>query len=415
MKLGRVLGLLLLGLSLLWTACGGGPGMCSEGAGTGTGQNGGSGSGASSGGPGDNVCGTSTGGGGNNGGGGGGGASSASALVYYTSESSNTIQAAGLTGSVLASLSTTTPTPPVNAQMTFVNQKYLYAALGNAVEGFSLDRTTGVLTNVLGNLASYPAHGDLVTADPLGRFLFVSGTTTTINAFQINATTGTLTAAPGSPVTTRLLQIQELTVDASGSFLYASDGNTLIAIYSINPSTGALTEVTGSPVFLGVACIQADPAAEFLLATATCLGLGDPHMHVFSINTSTGLLTEISASPFATTASVFNFAVSPSGQFVYTFGYAAGSSSTVDPMEGFQMDPTTGALTAISGSPFASLPTVVNCFFDQSGALMLCSDTLRGSNLYVFAVDPKTGKPGLQATLPINTTNPIDFMYAITD
>jgi 6-phosphogluconolactonase (cycloisomerase 2 family) len=212
-----------------------------------------------------------------------------------------------------------------------------------------------------------------------------------------------------------LLQIEQLTADASGKFLYVSDGNTLTAIYSIDQSTGALTEVTGSPRYLGVACIQASPGSEFLLGIPSCLGLGDAHMHVFSIDTTTGIPTEVSGSPFPTTASVFNFAISPLGQSVYTFGYATGGSTTVAAMEGYQMDSATGKLTPISGSPFTSVPTEVNCFFDQSGATMLCSDTLRVSSFYALAVDSKTGVPSVQATLPTNTSNPVDFMYAITD
>jgi hypothetical protein len=79
------------------------------------------------------------------------------------------------------------------------------------------------------------------------------------------------------------------------------------------------------------------------------------------------------------------------------------------------MDASTGSLSAMFGSPFISLPTVVNCFFDQSGAYMLCGDTLRVANFYVVAVDPKAGTPSLQATFPPNSANPIDVMYAITD
>jgi hypothetical protein len=298
--------------------------------------------------------------------------------------------------------------------MIFVNQKFLYATLGSGVEAFTLDRATGALTNVLGNLGSYPAQGNLVAADPQGRFLFVSGPGSSIDVFGINSVTGTLTAVASSPFTTSLSQVEQLTVDQSGTFLYASDGNTRTAILSIDPSTGALAQVAGSPLSLGVACIQASPGGEFLLGISTCFGLGTRNMHVFAINTATGIPTEISGSPFSTAASVFNFAISSTGHFVYTFGNVAGSS-VVAPLEGFEIDATTGALTAIPGSPFTSLPSVVNCFFDQSGSTMLCSDTLTVANFFAFAIDPKTGTPSVEATLPPSTTNPIHLMYAITD
>jgi len=405
MKLGRAFAALVVASILIWSACGE-PGRCSGGIGRGVGLTGGSSSGPSSSGPGDNVCGVSN--------RGQGGSTNFSALVYYSAENSGTIQAAGLSGSTLVPLALTTPTQSIDARMIFVNQKFLYATLGSGVEAFTLDRTTGALTNVLGNLGSFPAQGNILTADPQGRFLFVSGPGSSIDVFGINSATGALTAAASSPFPTRLSQIEQLTVDRSGNFLYASDGRTTTAILSIDPSTGALAQVPGSPLSLGVACIQASPGGEFLLGISTCFGLGTPNLHVFAINTTTGIPAEISGSPFPTAASLFNFVISSTGNFVYTFGNVAGSS-TVAPLEGFDIDATTGALAAVPGSPLASLPTVVNCFFDQSGATMLCSDTLTVGNFFAFAVDPKTGTPSLEATLPLSTTNPIHLMYAITD
>ena len=66
----------------------------------------------------------------------------------------------------------------------------------------------------------------------------------------------------------------------------------------------------------------------------------------YTINPSTGALTAIAGSPFAAGFAPFSVAVDPSGRFAYVANVNSGNVS------GYTIDPTTGALTAIMGSPF---------------------------------------------------------------
>ena len=67
-----------------------------------------------------------------------------------------------------------------------------------------------------------------------------------------------------------------------------------------------------------------------------------------------------------------NLRIHPSSQFVYAFGVDNSSASAAT--EGFTIDPTSGALTPLAGSPFTSLPIVGDCKWDQGGGEAFCAD-----------------------------------------
>jgi hypothetical protein len=367
-------------------------------------------------------------GGGITGGGGSGtiSAGTANALVYFMNGTS--IQGAGIGGSTFAPLTGYTP-PTIStgfADNMLVTKKYVYVPMGNStVEGFSISRTTGALTAIPGSpftVTGAVGTTDGAWSDPQGRFLFVgSEGSGDIWVFQINATTGALTETAGSPFTSANLSSSVLlssadimTVDASGKFLYVGQlsPSSGVAAFSIDQTTGALTPILGSPFSLGVAQIRASLTGEFLLGVAQIQDAGsaiDPHIHVFSINPVSGVPFEVSGSPFATTSAPFELAISPNGKFVYTFGTSP-STSTVGAIEGFQMS-ASGALTKLSGSPFASLPTSSGCLFDQAGADLVCTDTISGGKLFVLGASSSNGALTNVATFA--TTG--GFPFGVTD
>ena len=397
--------LCLLALSALLTSgCNGCPSSAS---GSGTGSSPGSGS----------VQGTST-CGSTGGGGGGGGGTTFAALLYYIGAGGVDIQAASLTTTgVFASLSPftnpTLPGSPVNS-MVVVNQQYLYVPIGglSQVMGFSINPTSGALTTVSGSPFPAQAADDTVTTDPAGRFLFVGGRfSSAISAYQINPTTGGLTAAPGSPFQSFDVAFSSsLTVDAGGQFLYVGQtfATNPVAVFSIDQTTGALKEIAGSPFPLGVAVLQADPKAEFLLGIADGTGAsGDAHIHAFSINTTTGVPTAVIGSPFPTVNVPFALTIHPTGNFVYPS--VADSTDTVTTLEGYQLNSSTGALTALPGSPFTSLPSLSNCQFDPSGVYAFCVPL---SGFSVLTTNTSTG--ALSNVVP-DLSTPNNLPFAVTD
>src|SRR6266699_620559 len=82
-----------------------------------------------------------------------------------------------------------------------------------------------------------------------GQFL-VTANRGSVAAYVIDASTGALSYAPGSPFNTSSLQVAPfmLALDATGTFLYVSDtGNNGIPGFTVDGTTGALTLINGSP------------------------------------------------------------------------------------------------------------------------------------------------------------------------
>jgi hypothetical protein len=296
----------------------------------------------------------------------------------------------------------TSVTPPALAggvidDMTSVSGKYVYLPFGdiNGVQALALNHATGALTNIMGSpflLTPTGATADTAVADPAGKFLFVGAEGTgSITSFQINSD-GSLTQAPFSPFTdpVRLFSADSLAVDGKSRFLYAGQLNFTTPIDGFTfDSSGTLTEIVGAPFNLQVAQLHADSSGNFLLGVQQIQDAGsatDQHIYVFSIDQTTGVPTPVAGSPFATVNAPFDFAISPNGKFVYLTGSTPGG--TVTSIEGYQLDTTTGALTALPGSPFTTLPAASQCKFEPSGGEMFCATA---SGLSVFLANPSTG------------------------
>jgi 6-phosphogluconolactonase (cycloisomerase 2 family) len=316
------------------------------------------------------------------------------AFLYYLG--TNNILAAQLTttGTFAALTSLTAPTLPSSAgnDMLIVNKKFLYLPQNDSltIRAFTIDHTSGALTAISGS--PFPTAGaDAIASDPTGRFLFVGNDTTgQISVFQINASTGALVASPGSPFSAFNLDFAHvLAVDGNGKFVYVGQGSPFLPIhaFSIDQNTGALSQVVGSPFALNVAGVRTDFTGKFAIGLSGTVG--DNHLSVFAIDATTGALASVANSPFATTANrLFDLKVHPSSQFVYSFGQD--SSSNIAALEGFQLDPSTGALTPLTGSPFTTLPIVTDCKWDQGGAEAFCANATTNA-FAVFDTNASTG------------------------
>ena len=389
MKLGnRIFFLVLAAVAMLgWAGCGGG---CPTATLTTSAGSGGTTGGTSTKGT---VCGPGT----NPGGGGGG---NTAALLYYLG-SSNILGASLSTTGTFATLTAfTPPTLPssVGKDMVIVNKKFLYLPQSDSltIQAFTINHTTGALTTIAGSPFA-TAGADSVTNDATGRFLFVGNDNTgQISVFQINSTTGALVAAPGSPFSAFNLDFAHvLAVDGTGKFLYAGQGLPALAIYafSIDQNTGALSQAVGSPFGLGVAGVRTDFTGKF--AVGITGNTGDNHLYVFAIDPTTGALTAVNNSPFATVSStLLNLRIHPSSQFVYSFGLD--NNSAFAAVEGFGIDPSSGALTALGSSPFTSLPIVADCKWDQGGGEAFCANV---ANSAFSVVDTNTSTGTLTHTV----------------
>jgi len=256
-----------------------------------------------------------------------------------------------------------TPTPAGNGPNDAVidpSGKYLLVTnnFGNNVSVYSIDASSGALAEVAGS--PFPANSNpaeiLIT--PSGKFVYVTNPGIgMVTAFSFS--NGVLTQLPTSPVPSGAGAIG-LAVDGSGRFLYVANpsasnpppfssttGN--ISGFNIDPSTGALGTMPGSPFTAtngkGPSAVTVDPGGRFVYATTTGSSFS---IWCFAISPANGQLVAATNSPFSLTAGGLFALIDPSGNYLYI------GSQDANGIAGYTYDPSTGAPTAITGSPFST-------------------------------------------------------------
>jgi 6-phosphogluconolactonase len=277
------------------------------------------------------------------------------------------------------------------------------------VSGYTIDPSTGALTAIAGS--SFTTGGDprSMAVDPSGKFAYVADFIGNVLGYTINPSTGALTTIAGSPFAASV-GVNSVTVDPSGMFVYAAneDDNNVFG-YTINPSTGALTAIAGSPFAAGIGAISVavDPSGMFAyVANAQVIGQNG-NVSAYTIDPSTGALTTIAGSPFAAGQGPQSVAVDPSGKFAYVANLGGGVS-------GYTIGPTTGALTPIAGSPFAAGNGPNIGAVDPSGKFAYVTN-FSGNNVSGYTIDPSTGALTAIAGSPFAAGGePFSVAFALT-
>jgi 6-phosphogluconolactonase len=242
---------------------------------------------------------------------------------------------------------------------------YVANAGSNNVSAYTIVATTGALTAIPSSPFPAGSAPYSVTVDPAGHFAYVANAgSNNVSAYTIVATTGALTAIPGSPFPAGSGP-HSITVDPAGHFAYVANvGSNDVSAYTIDGTTGALTSVSGSPfpAGSGPASVAVDPTGQFAYVAncgSFCVGdLYDPgNISAYTIDATTGALIALPGSPFPAGYYPDSVAVLPSGRFLYVTNCGnscVGDGAFVDPgdVSAYSIDGTTGALTAVPGSPF---------------------------------------------------------------
>ncbi len=179
-----------------------------------------------------------------------------------------------------------------------------------------------------------------------------------VQVYREDPNSGVLTALTGSPFTAGLAA-RSIVVHPSKKFLYvANSGESDLSLFTI-ASSGALTEVTPRPsVGTTPILLAMDSAGSFLFVA----NAGAPSsISVFSINSTSGALTAVTGSPFPIGILPLNMKLSPSGSFLYVSG--AGSPGVV---QAFSLN--AGTLTPVAGSPFTAGTNPYGLAIDPSGS-----------------------------------------------
>ena len=218
---------------------------------------------------------------------------------------------------------------------------YVALSLANAVAVFSIDAATGATTPISGSPFATPGPVSIVV-HPNGKFAYVASSgASSIAVFAIGAN-GALTPAAGSPFPARG-NIPGMAMDRAGKFLYVAErqDNAVLA-YAVNDTTGALTPIAGSPFAAnaaGISGVAVDAAGKYLYESS----IGASSVTVFNIG-ATGALSQ--PRNFGAILTAFSVILDPSGKFLYVPGQQANA------VEGFALDPATGAPTPLPRSFF---------------------------------------------------------------
>ena len=317
----------------------------------------------------------------------------ASTFVYIPNFKDGTISAFSI-NATNGTLTEITGSPFTNgatepaAAIVSPNGNFLFVAnSSNTTSAFSINATTGALTAVTGSPFSGGTAGDAIAVDPTGKFLYSAGTN--LAAFTINATTGALTAVTGSPYTLPG-QSTGITIDPTGKFLYASLFNATtpdVLTYSLNTTSGALAEIATQGIDgnqgEALAIASGSKAVVFTPKFAYVTNSTDKTISEYTITASTGALTAVAGSPLADKNGPLSVAAAPSGAFVYT----ANSNNSISE---YTVNATTGALTLVAGSPITGFSNVDAIVVDPTSSFLLVLDSSK-QVIDSYSINAKTG------------------------
>lgn len=261
---------------------------------------------------------------------------------------------------------------------------------GPNVASFVVDQTTGTLSVAsqlslpvpVRKLAAAPGGG----ASGSGCCVYVipdpSANAAELFQFTINKFTGALTQAP--PAITLPCIPHDLTADPSGSWIgltcEGTSGGEIVGLVR-DPATGAVGMPAGVPSGGdNPQGIRVTPDGKFVVV----VNQGTSNVSVFSLDASTGALTAVSGSPFPSGSEPSPVAIDPSGKFVFV-GDTGGNS-----LSAYTID-SAGSLTPVTGTP---VPLGTNAqpssiAVDPQGKFVYVSIVPR--EVAGFAVDPTTG------------------------
>ncbi|NYF79523.1 lactonase family protein [Granulicella arctica] len=279
------------------------------------------------------------------------------------------------------------------------SNSFLYVSAGVDLYAYAIG-TGGVLT--LANSSNAVAITDLgvvsMDVSPDGKWLFaLSNDGTTIYEYAINTSTGVLTlqATPTYTPASGTVVPQMIKVAPGGGYVFVALGTGGDLVFPFTTSTGLLGATplklaTGSTKTSDNA-LAVDSGTTYLYIARSGTGSG---VAVYSIGTG-GALTEVTGSPFAAGNGPYDVILDSTGDYVYAANRTDGTIS------GFSIG-TGGILTALSGSPYTSGSVVTSLARDNSGDYVLAASDGGSPDLGMYSMT--TGK----LTLATSTTTGTD-------
>ena len=265
---------------------------------------------------------------------------------------------------------------------------FVYQANANQVSIVEVDSNTGMVQATPNPVAGPQIPGGIVATS--ANFLYVTeaeGSGGVVYAYEVNTSTGDLTPVLGSPFNTGVAQpAQGMAVDPAGKFLYITEPNTNQVAGFVIGADGTLTGIAGSPFDTNdtrPTAATVDASGHYLYVSNQDSTQGT--ISAFSIDGTTGALTPIAGSPFATApgGGPSQLSTDPTGKYLYV--PLSGGTAVF----AFNID-STGALSPIAGSPFTVGSQPNSVIVDSAGKFLYSAD-FNGNDVSVLSIDAATG------------------------
>jgi 6-phosphogluconolactonase (cycloisomerase 2 family) len=300
---------------------------------------------------------------------------------------------------------------------------FMYVSTTAGIFCYAINSNGSITVQNSGSVVAADVVATSMQVDSTGNYLLAAGIGTSIAAqaigiYQINTSTGLLTALTGSPLslytgngtTATVVTPTGMLITPNNSYVYVSLQSLGVQVLTLGAG-GALSTGT-TPTFLpplktsttpadyGLA---SDPNSKFLFVCELNTGL-----RVLSIGTN-GTLNEISGSPYATGTGPTGVLLDPTGSYVYVANKGSNNISA------FTLTLASGKLVAVSGSPFSSGGQLPIGFVNDNTKTYMAvinsgsNGTTGNSDLQLFKFDATVdGKldPVATATTGTDPTNP---------
>src|ERR1700733_4380394 len=329
-----------------------------------------------------------------NGGGGGGGGSTGN-RVYVANQAAGSIGAFSVGTGTLTTVNNS-PVAGAYKPLSMVvtpNNALLYVGAATGVFVYFINSDGSLTTPGTG---SQPAgvFAPAMAVSPDGQWLIVlDGTTQQLDIFQINSSTGALTSVT-SPVaystTSGVWQPSDIRISPDGTLVFAALGTAGDVVFTFNTTTGVAASsqsLTTGNTATGDFGLAVSPKTTYLYIARSGTNGG---VAVYSIG-SGGALTPVTGTPFAAGSGTFSVILDSTGTYVYAANRTDGTIS------GYTIVPggtTAGlSLTQLNGSPYTSGSGVQALGIDSTGKYLLAAAVGGAPDLTMYSFDiPVPGK-----------------------
>lgn len=332
---------------------------------------------------------------------GGGGSTTGTNYLFVANTGSNSVT--GLAISSTGTLGTLSGSPinfgtsPTSLTVSRDN-KFLWVGTVSQIFGFSIS-STGALTALNSGSALVNAFCVDMQTSPDGKWLMVlDGSGNSIDLFAIGSD-GTLTSGPsggvGFTAPTGTVVPKQLRISPTGSFVIAAMGTAGELYFNFNTTSGVLQYVnqTVPPGTTSDNAIAIDSTGTYVYEARSGTNPG------LVVNTiaSSGLLVPTTSTSYVTGTQPYSVVLDNTGKYVYV---ANRGDNTIS---GWSIG-TSAALTAISGSPFASGVAVTSLGADSTGKYIAAAAYSSSPDVTLYGFDSTTaGKLTSVATTATGT------------